>query len=691
MSTRKFGRGTAALLAFMLTAASVAAAFSGSYTYAAPLPKLESIRVALFIDGRGTVPAVTLSSEAALSIGERLPDGVRGWFNVEPGKPARFSPDGYRLQVAETADMNAALSIYADIAAAGHPYIEVASVGSGKLYRVGLEGFRTAESARTAAAGLIGAYGSRAGFAVKGPHYASAGTFGSEAEAAERLRILAQNGIAADLAILPIEGGGVAWSVWIGGAADAAELERAKAAATGALSGLSVTAADTASPYLLKKTEVSGGVETVRYIFSLGMKLLAEAGGAAVKVHERFGRSYRGAVELTVYNGSLAVINELPFEDYLVSVVGSELGQGWPLEALKAQAVAARTYALSLGMKYRIAHISDSTADQAYKGIEAEFPAAAEAVRATRGEVLAGRDGLIVPYYSSNAGGMTAGADEVWKAPLDYAKSVSSPDEIAQSDKLVWYRIMLPDGSAGYVRSDFAVLTEELNAAGLPYVEVRGTDVNIRRAPYVDNGTNPPVAKANTGDRFVRIGEDIESNAYNWIRGPYSGEELARSLSGRTSSPLHGAVAELVITSRGPSGRVTGMTANGLDIATDSPDALRAALNGLPSTLFTVEETGKFTILGSAGRTRQHPASGGPLYAASAGGSGEMKLRQFYVMDGEGRVRAATIEPAFRFIGYGNGHGVGMSQYGARALAERGYDYEQILKYYYDGVSIVKE
>ena len=187
------------------------------------------------------------------------------------------------------------------------------------------------------------------------------------------------------------------------------------------------------------------------------------------------------------------------------------------------------------------------------------------------------------------------------------------------------------------------------------------------------------------------IGEELESNAFNWIRGPIAGTELAKAINLRSASPISGSVRELSITSRGPSGRVTEMTANGHKIEVDHPDALRGALNGLPSTRFEIESTGEFTILGASGKTREFPAARGPLHAAGSGRSGELKLQQFYVMNGEGKVRAATLEPAFRFIGLGNGHGVGMSQHGAKAFAELGYDYEWILQYYYNGVRIVKE
>ncbi len=65
---------------------------------------------------------------------------------------------------------------------------------------------------------------------------------------------------------------------------------------------------------------------------------------------------------------NLALVNEVPMEQYLYGVVGSELSSGWPTEALKAQAVAARTFAIKQGNKYEIAQVTDTTLDQAYYG-----------------------------------------------------------------------------------------------------------------------------------------------------------------------------------------------------------------------------------------------------------------------------------------------------------------------------------
>src|SRR5690606_19894770 len=161
-------------------------------------------------------------------------------------------------------------------------------------------------------------------------------------------------------------------------------------------------------------------------------------------------RTYRGAMELSQHNGKLALINEVPFEEYLYSVVSAEMGTGWPLEALKAQAVAARSYALERGLRYEIAHVTDGTLDQVYDGVE--HADVIQAVEATRGEILTDGSKVISPLFFSNAGGQTAESEEVWGNPSPLYSSVSSPDEVAAANKLPWYRVWLSSGKVGYVR-----------------------------------------------------------------------------------------------------------------------------------------------------------------------------------------------------------------------------------------------
>ncbi|CAG7655243.1 SpoIID/LytB domain-containing protein [Paenibacillus allorhizosphaerae] len=672
----------------------------GSYgTAEAAVPKLEQIRVALFIDtGKysDTAPAVTLSSGAGLALSLR--DSGGAVHTAAAKELVRVYADGYYAQLPDTADAAQAKAQAQKLAAAGKDAGIVQRTKRGQpAYQVYLGPYPTKEAASAAAA-------SQAGAVLTGPLRLSAGSYSGAAEAQAQAAAIAQAGFDADVAQLTAGSAGApAYAVLVGGAADAAALQAQRTQLAAALPGVALTPVDAAQQgYVLQRSELAvtaDAAEAARgFVFGGPVKLWAApavadaSASAGIVVRERGGRAYRGGIELTRHNGKLAVINELPLEDYLYSVVSSELTKDWPLEALKAQAVAARTYALKQGVKYQIAHVADTTIDQAYKGLTAEFPAALQAVQATNGEVLLYKNALIDPLFYSNAGGKTSESTEVWGNKVDYLKSVTSPDEGAGAGKKPWYRIVLPNGNTGYIHSDYARATGQLNPAGLEFYVSTGTDVSVRSAPYADNAANPALFKVNIGDRFVVIDQVTESNAYAWVRGPIDAAKLRDKLASALPAGANAATIDrLEISKRGPSGRALEVTANGQPLKAAYPDALRTLLGGLPSTLFEIEETGRYTILGTGGATRNPSASSTSVYVASGSGATmERNEPQLFVMDGDGNVRIVTKSQQYIFKGTGLGHGLGMSQWGARGYAELGYDYQKILQTYYVGVSVVK-
>lgn len=140
---------------------------------------------------------------------------------------------------------------------------------------------------------------------------------------------------------------------------------------------------------------------------------------------------YRGRLEVVFgAGGGLTVINRVMMEDYLRGVVPGEISHGDPalLEAVKAQAVAARTYAaVSIGQYESNGYdLLATVADQVYTGREGEAPNADRAIRETRGVLAFHHGEPIITNYASTCGGHTADRDEVWdKPPLPYLRGVS--------------------------------------------------------------------------------------------------------------------------------------------------------------------------------------------------------------------------------------------------------------------------
>lgn len=138
------------------------------------------------------------------------------------------------------------------------------------------------------------------------------------------------------------------------------------------------------------------------------------------------GKSYRGRVEMVPADKGVLVINELPLEDYLVGLINCEISSQWPMEAVKAQAVVARSYAMYQKNSRRGApyHLESTVLDQVYDGCEIEDSRAARGVRETEGEVLTWNGSVIQAFFHSSCGGHTESSENVWGLPLPYATGV---------------------------------------------------------------------------------------------------------------------------------------------------------------------------------------------------------------------------------------------------------------------------
>lgn len=327
----------------------------------------------------------------------------------------------------------------------------------------------------------------------------------------------------------------------------------------------------------------------VKSMSPLSVRPLAKDG--FVKITD--GYMYRGYLEFikTPASAGMTVINVVPIEQYLYGVVGKEMSPSWSLEALKAQAVAARTYAVSHKnyFKSRGYDMADDTRNQVYGGMNAETPSIQQAVDGTSGEILTYKGKPIEAFFCASAGGWTENSENVWGNAVGYLRGVS--DRSFHMPSYSWSVTTTPER-----------LEANLNAAGKGV----GTVQSIMLSPL----TKRPMRTADRG------------------------------VSGR--------VRTMII--RGTKGQAT-VTGNAFQ-----------SLFGLKSTLFDFYQ-GKGTPpnpdLGHSSRSMTLPIKAGqPL----------------------------TI------YGFGWGHGLGMSQYGAYQMAKenpgvREY-YRQILLHYYTGTTL---
>ena len=141
-------------------------------------------------------------------------------------------------------------------------------------------------------------------------------------------------------------------------------------------------------------------------------------------------RWYRGVLIVQNRNGKLTVINDVDIENYLKGVIPSEMPTSWDVEAHKAQAIAARSYALAnLGKRASKGYdLNDTPSDQAYGGASAENRGTTKAVNDTRGIVLTHNQKIISAFYTASAGGKTKSASAAWGGNVPYLRSVPSYD-----------------------------------------------------------------------------------------------------------------------------------------------------------------------------------------------------------------------------------------------------------------------
>lgn len=140
---------------------------------------------------------------------------------------------------------------------------------------------------------------------------------------------------------------------------------------------------------------------------------------------------YRGHFKVVNDSGGLTVINDISLEKYLQGVVPSEMPPGWEHEAHKAQAIAARSYAVAnMGKRAKYGYdLKDTPEDQAYGGASAETKQTNNAVTETTGIVLVCQGKVVPAYYSASAGGKTNTGSQVWTSDLPFLKSVPSFDD----------------------------------------------------------------------------------------------------------------------------------------------------------------------------------------------------------------------------------------------------------------------
>jgi stage II sporulation protein D len=180
---------------------------------------------------------------------------------------------------------------------------------------------------------------------------------------------------------------------------------------------------------------VANGNQIALSQWETGQLWIEPTDGGSVYIGDRW---YRGRTRLVISEGGVTAVNHVDMDEYLYSVVGAEMSPSWHAEALKAQAVAARSYALYQKTKRgnSVYDVGDDTYWQVYVGMEKEDPNTIAAVTATSGQVLAYNGSPIEAVFHSSSGGHTEDVEYIWQDPRPYLRGV--PDYDRNSPNYQW-------------------------------------------------------------------------------------------------------------------------------------------------------------------------------------------------------------------------------------------------------------
>ncbi len=357
--------------------------------------------------------------------------------------------------------------------------------------------------------------------------------------------------------------------------------------------------------------------------------------------------SYAGTIEISLEKDGYAIVNELPLEQYLYGVLPSEMPASYGLEALKVQAVTARSYAYKQLFENRFAgygaNVDDSVMCQVYNNLPLN-DLSVQAVDQTRGAYLTYDGEIIAANFFSTSSGYTALSGEVWPSEGNtYSRLVEFP---ATSKPYL-------KSAKQYEGADVGDMSNEEIAAAF----FKRTDIDAYDAasPYFRWTANMTAQELTT-----QINTAI-SDIYN--RNPAL--LLTQQRDGTfASKPVKsiGQLKKMEAVSRGQGGNIMELKITGSEA----------------TVLVRTEYNIRFLLKPTAVKRKDGSESTDNTCLPSAFFVFEEKL------DDKGNLEAVT------FYGGGNGHGVGMSQYGVKGMTERGFTYADILQHYYNGSQVVE-
>lgn len=326
-------------------------------------------------------------------------------------------------------------------------------------------------------------------------------------------------------------------------------------------------------------------------------------------------KEYRGAFEVRNNGDLFRIINIVGMSDYLSSLLGREMSSTWPLEALKAQAVCARNYALTIGGKHA-SYGFDICAEQhcqVYGGVASEAKSTRRAVEETEGVIVTYKDKVVPLYYFSCDGGYTEDSENVWVSAEGYLRGKKDVYENPEFAKLYNWEKTFTKEQVEEILFNRGIDIGELKDI---VIDEKSDNNGVIKLTFIGEKGEKSITKSS-----VRSYLSLNSNAFDIKKHTSEAEEEEET----ETEVVH------VWTSEG---------------------------------IFPVSE---------------------PEYVLSADGLYELPYEKKVEVE-----EKDVVYEKYTFEGHGWGHLVGMSQWGAYSMAVLGFDYKDILSFYFTDIEFVE-
>ena len=356
------------------------------------------------------------------------------------------------------------------------------------------------------------------------------------------------------------------------------------------------------------------------------------------------GKQYRGCLRFAVNGTVMTAVNVVDLEEYLYGVIPAEMPASYGEEALKAQTLAARTYAMTKlnahkGSGYELC---DTINCQVYKGYSGENSKTNAIVDETEGEIICYNGTPIEAVFSASTGGYTENSENVWNSVVPYLRAVP---EVGEYGNNTWTKTL----TLSQLDSLLSAKGENIGSAQDIVITKISTGGRVQEMKIFGTSGSVTLTKENIRTYFSGACCSLPSKMFT-INGkggdPSSGSRSVQRQATKSSSTgsLTSSAAANGITAK-TEGTLSAMNGKNLKL-----DGLSVSENTNSNQNTPVISTGDYQIYD---------------------------------------VNISTVENGtFVFEGSGNGHGVGLSQNGAQGMAQQGYSYEEIIKHYYTGVTI---